>query len=137
MLPSDPVTSTLVAFAAITDRVEDTPAETVVGLAEMLIEAFSCVLLRVMVPPQPTTKSTDAQTQLLNESTRPRLPNRCATDKVFLPPAVLQERTSAGPPLRSSRIFYCLKIEMKSRTRVPEAAPARARHSHAYFNLDS
>ena len=36
VLPSDPVINTLVAFAAVTDSVDDAPAAIVVGLAEML-----------------------------------------------------------------------------------------------------
>ena len=66
VLPSDPVIDTFVAFAAVTERVDDAPAAIVVGSAEMVTAGALGLLLRMT--PHPTARSADARIQFLNES---------------------------------------------------------------------
>ena len=84
MLPSEPVTVTSVALAAVTVKVDAPPAETEVGLAEMLTEGRLCAVLVVTPPPHPAAISTKENAPNLKESSLRRVLDRCATGKAFL-----------------------------------------------------
>jgi hypothetical protein len=73
---------TVVALAAVTDKVEAPPAATVVGLAEILTEALASVTLP-MTPPHPTAKTKGARAKKVRDTNRRRLWNCCGTGKAF------------------------------------------------------
>jgi hypothetical protein len=89
-LPSDPLIVTFVAFAAVTDKVDDAPAAIDVGLAETLTVGKALVILP-LTPPHPATASTAANAQNSNEARRRRSRIDRNTESL---PFVTQQRTN-------------------------------------------
>jgi hypothetical protein len=65
VLPSVPVTVTLVAFVAVTVRVDELPAAIEAGEAEML--TVGAVDVRRALPPQPANSSGSKRPEIIQE----------------------------------------------------------------------
>ena len=74
---------TLVAFEAVTDSVDELPAEIDVGLAAMLTEGWLCVRVP-LIPPQPTASKVRKKPEDLARSSQRKPLVGWATGKAVL-----------------------------------------------------
>jgi hypothetical protein len=106
LLPSEPVTTTPVAFVAVTVSVELAPAATVVGLAVMVtVGEFGCVFPAWTEPhPAKSNSSGKAMTRASNESVerRTRGTRTCTMELSFL----MFRRAATAQPANSKLKEY-------------------------------
>ena len=81
-LPSEPLIVIVVAFVAVTVRVAEVPAATVVGFEVIVTVGNGRVILPV-TPPHPTAMSTEASAINLTDIRQLRLRKRCGAGNAF------------------------------------------------------